>query len=91
MTMFAFICELSSRRVLANSTSALRVVVSKTLPQSSLAKMLEIFWNSEENMPSIALAYVPIALVPWRYGSSAFLRFEVLIVAIERLCRLLAR
>ena len=57
---------LSSRRVLARSARALRVVISIAAPQSSRGKMSEMFWSSARKRPSMALAYVPIALVPWR-------------------------
>lgn len=46
----------SSRRVLAKSARALRVVISIAVPQSSRGKMLEMFWSSERNRPSMALA-----------------------------------
>ena len=74
----------SSRRVLAKSARALRDVISIAMPQSSCGKMPEMFWSSARKRPSIALEYVPIALVPWRYGSSAFFLFEVLIDAMDK-------
>ena len=57
-------CMFSSRRVLAKSARALRDVISIAMPQSSRGKMPEMFWSSARKRPSIALEYVPIALVP---------------------------
>ena len=64
MVRLDLMCIFNSRRVLAKSARALRDVVSMAVPQSSRGKTLDMFCSSARKRPSMALAYVPIALVP---------------------------